>query len=97
MRAAAMGRGSACGSGNSSNSPIAMNWRDKPLVDLVTIVSLIGETTTEAGLRVRPEVDPCQYPLGVVITDAQTAQIQLEPHTFHGEWNYSIRPRVEIH
>ncbi|MGH7665143.1 MAG: ISAzo13 family transposase [Gemmatimonadaceae bacterium] len=75
-------------------SHIAMNWRGKPLVDLVTIVNLIGETTTDLGLRVRAEVDPGRYPMGVVISDAQMAQIQLEPHAFHGDWNYSIRPRA---
>ena len=74
-------------------SHIAMNWRGKPLVDLVTIVSLIGETTTEAGLRVRSEVDPGRYPKDVSISDAQMAQIQLEPHAFHGDWNYTIHPR----
>ena len=75
-------------------SHIAMNWRGKPLVDLVTIVSLIGETTTDGGLRVRSEVDHGRYPMGVVISDEQIAQIQLEPHAFHGDWNYTIRPRV---
>mgnify|MGYP000213684395 CR=1 FL=1 len=76
-------------------SHIAMNWRGKPLVDLVTIISLIGETTSEAGLRVRSEVDLGRYPQGVVISDAQMAQVQLEPHAFHGDWNYTIRPRVK--
>ena len=75
-------------------SHIAMNWRGKPLVDLVTIVSLIGETTTDAGLRVRSEVDTGSYPKGVVISEHQMAQVQLEPHSFHGDWNYTIRPRV---
>ena len=75
-------------------SHIAMNWRGKPLVDLVTIVNLIGETTTDAGLRVRSEVDPGRYPKGVVISDHQMAQVQLEPHPFHGDWNYTIRPRI---
>ncbi|MEK6612247.1 MAG: ISAzo13 family transposase [Gemmatimonadota bacterium] len=78
-------------------SHIAMNWRGKPLVDLVTIISLIGDTTTEDGLRVRSEVDPGLYPNGVVIRDEQMAQIQLEPHTFHGDWNYTIRPRSKTH
>ena len=36
-------------------SHIAMNWRGKPPVDLVTIVSLIGDTTSEDGLPVRSE------------------------------------------
>jgi transposase len=74
-------------------SHIAMNWRGKPLVDLATIVSLIGDTTTDAGLRVRSEIDRGRYPMGVVITDEQMAQIQLDPHPVHGDWNYTIRPR----
>ena len=78
-------------------SHIAMNWRGKPLVDLVTIISLIGDTTTDEGLRVCTEVDPGCYPKGRVVRDEQMAQIQLEPHTFHGEWNYTIRPRRNKH
>jgi len=78
-------------------SYIAMNWRGKPLVDLVTIISLIGDTTTDEGLRVRTEVDPGRYPNGVVIRDEQMAQVHLEPHAFHGDWNYTIRPRRKKH
>ncbi len=43
------------------------------------------------------EVDPGRYPNGVVIRDEQMAQIQLEPHAFHGDWNYTIRPRRKKH
>ena len=78
-------------------SYITANWRGQPLVDLVTIVSLIGDTTTATGLRVKSEVDRGRYPQGVVITDEQMAQVQLEPHAFHGDWNYTIRPRVHTH
>jgi hypothetical protein len=78
-------------------SYITTNWRGQPLVDLVTIVSLIGDTTTATGLRVRSEVDRGRYPQGVAITDQQMAQVQLEPHTFHGDWNYTIRPRAQTH
>jgi hypothetical protein len=78
-------------------SHIAMNWRGKPLVDLATIVSLIGSTTTEAGLRVRSEIDTRQYPKGVVIKDHQMARVKLEPHDFHGDWNYTVRPRSKDH
>jgi hypothetical protein len=46
-----------------------------------------------SGLRVRSEVDPRQYPAGQRITDPQMATIALTPHDFHGEWNYTIRPR----
>ena len=73
-------------------SHIAMNWRGKPLVSLAAIVSLIGATTTQGGLRVRSEVDPGLYPKGVKVTDQQMETLNLEPHAFHGEWNYTIRP-----
>jgi hypothetical protein len=74
-------------------SHIAMNWRGTPLVSVAAIVSLIGSTHNRAGLRVRSEIDPRRYPSGVRVTDAQMATIHLRPHDFHGEWNYTIRPR----
>ncbi len=74
-------------------SHIATNWRGKPLVSLAAIVSLIGSTTTAAGLRVRSEIDHGSYPKGTVVTDEQMAQVNLKPHGFHGDWNYTIRPR----
>ncbi len=77
-------------------SHIAMNWRGTPLVTLATIVSLIGATTTEAGLRIRSEIDPGHYPQGVVITGEQMARVHLEPHVFHGDWNYTIRPQRRL-
>ena len=73
-------------------SHIAMNWRGTPLVSLAAIVSLIGRTTTSAGLRVRSEIDHGHYPLGVPVTEAQMAKVHLTPHRFHGEWNYTIHP-----
>ncbi len=68
-----------------------MNWRGRPLESLATIVSLIGSTKTEGGLRVRSEIDHHSYPKGVAVTDEQMGKIRLEPHAFHGEWNYTIR------
>ena len=73
-------------------SHIAMNWRGTPLVDLATIVSLIGSTHSRAGLRVRSELDRGEYPAGVTVTDAQMATVRLERHRFHGDWNYTIHP-----
>jgi transposase len=71
-------------------SHIAMNWT--PLVNLATIVSLIGSTHSRSGLRVRSEVDRGRYPGGVTVTDAQLATVRLERHRFHGDWNYTIHP-----
>jgi hypothetical protein len=74
-------------------SHIAMNWRGTPLVSLAAIVSLIGSTRSTAGLRVRSELDRGHYPDGVRVSDAQMTQIALEPHRFHGDWNYTIHPK----
>jgi len=77
-------------------SYIAMNWRGKPLTSLAVIVSLIGSTTTAAGLRVRSEIDHGTYPKGTVLTDQQMDQIRLKRHVFHGDWNYTIHPARKL-
>ena len=73
---------------------ITQNWRGKPLVSLEIIVRLIAATTTESGLKVRFEVDPKTYPAGVKVTNREMDAIVLEPHSFHGDWNYTIRPNT---
>lgn len=55
-------------------------------------MSLIAATTTNTGLRVKSHVDPRTYAKGRRISDAQLAEVHLEPHAFHGEWNYTIHP-----
>ncbi len=74
-------------------SYISANWRGRPLTSLVTIVNLIAATRTETGLCVRAEIDKGNYPQGRQITDEEMAQVRLCPHRFHGDWNYTIRPR----
>jgi hypothetical protein len=74
---------------------ISRNWRGQPLVSLAVIVNLIGRTRTATGLRVRCELDHGVYPKGESVTDAQMATLQLAPHRFHGDWNYTINPRRE--
>jgi Rhodopirellula transposase DDE domain len=74
-------------------SYISRNWRGEPLVSLAVIVNLIGATRTVAGLRVRCELDRGAYPKGRDITDAQMSTLYLEPHRFHSDWNYTIRPQ----
>lgn len=74
---------------------ITMNWRGRPLTTLRTIVELIGATTTQTGLSVQAAYDPNWYPKGVKITDAELAAVPLEPHDFHGEWNYTINAQTD--
>jgi len=74
-------------------SYISSNWRGQPLVSLAVIVNLIGATRTATGLRVRCELDRGAYPKGQEVTDAQMAALNLVPHRFHGDWNYTIPPQ----
>jgi hypothetical protein len=72
---------------------ITQNWRGKPLQTFETIVDLIGNTSTAAGLRVKAKLDSRKYRTGVEITKAQMKDLALRPHKFHGEWNYELQPR----
>lgn len=73
-------------------SHISMNWRGRPLVSHEVIVKLIGKTSTQQGLRVKAKLDKRKYPTKIKVSDQEMKQIKLKPHTFHGEWNYSIKP-----
>ena len=73
---------------------ISQNWRGKPLVSHQVIVNLISATTTKTELRVRAEIDPGKYPKGVKVSDEEVASIRIARDEFHGEWNYTILPRL---
>ena len=72
---------------------ICSNWRGEPLRDYETVVHLIAHTTTAKGLRVTCRLDRRRYPIGRKVSDEEYASLNLKPHSFHGEWNYLIRPR----
>jgi hypothetical protein len=70
-----------------------MNWRAQPLTSYRVIVDLISATKTDAGLTVRCERDTNLYPKGIVVSDEERAALNILRAEFHGEWNYTIRPR----
>ncbi len=72
---------------------ITQNWRGKPLRSFETIVDLIANTRTSAGLRIEAGLDEQSYPTGVKVTDAKLRGLFLEKDAFHGEWNYTLIPR----
>ena len=61
------------------------NWRGKPLRTFETIVDLTGNTRTDAGLRVRAELDMRKYPKGVTATNAEMEALSLHRNEFHGD------------
>jgi len=72
---------------------ISSNWRGEPLRDYETIVQLIARTTTAKGLKVTCRLDRRKYPTGRKVADEEMKRLNLERSKFHGEWNYTIRPR----
>ncbi|MCF3948848.1 ISAzo13 family transposase [Acidiphilium iwatense] len=72
---------------------ITQNWRGKPLVSHEVIVQLIASTTTKTGLSIACRIDRGDYEKGIKITNAEMASLNIQHADFHGEWNYTIRPR----
>jgi Rhodopirellula transposase DDE domain len=71
---------------------ISSNWRGEPLRDYETVVNLIAHTTTAKGLTVTCRLDRRKYPTGRTVTKEDMKDVNLQPDTFHGEWNYVIQP-----
>jgi hypothetical protein len=73
---------------------ITENWRGKPLVSRAVIVHLIGNTKTRTGVTITAARDENTDPTGIKVSAAELAAIHLQPDPFHGDWNYTIRPRA---
>jgi hypothetical protein len=73
---------------------ISQNWRGKPLISHEVIINLIAATTSKTGLAIKSGLDPNIYPAGIKVSDEQMAELRLRRDAFHGDWNYSLRPRT---
>jgi len=74
---------------------ISINWRGKPLTSYQAIINLISATTTSTGLKVYARLDENTYETKIAVTDAELANINIERHAFHGDWNYTVTPTIE--
>lgn len=73
---------------------ITKNWRGKPLVSRAMIVNLIGHTKTRTGLEIKAKLDLNSYPTGIKVSDEELAEVNLKRDKFHGDWNYTISPKL---
>ena len=71
---------------------ITQNWRGRPLVSHEVIVNLIANTATRHALKIKAELDHREYPTGTKVSAAELQDVNLKPHSFHGDWNYTISP-----
>jgi Rhodopirellula transposase DDE domain len=69
-----------------------MNWRGRPLISHEVIVNTIAATRTRTGLRVQAALDTRDYPLGVSVSKQRMDALPIQPHPWHGGWNYTIYP-----
>jgi Rhodopirellula transposase DDE domain len=73
---------------------ITANWRGRPLENLEVIVNLIANTHTSKGLTIQADLNVNSYPKGIKVSDEEMSRLNITPADFHGEWNYSIFPRI---
>jgi len=70
---------------------ISMNWKGQPLTDWDVIINFIKNTTTKKGLKIFARLDKNKYEKGKKFSDEEMANIKIEHHEFHPEWNYTIK------
>lgn len=72
---------------------ISINWRAIPLTSLEVVIRLISGTTNEKGLTVTAIKDSNIYPTGIKITKKEIRALNIVHDSFHGNWNYTIKPQ----
>jgi hypothetical protein len=72
---------------------ISMNWKGQPLVSMDVIINLIGNTTSQTGLKVYAMEDRNIYPTKRKISDVEMETINIFKDDTLGKWNYTIKPR----
>lgn len=71
-------------------SYISKNWQGQPLIDIETVIELIGSTTTTTGLKVVCVPDYNKYELGKKISDKEFNSLPIKYLNNLGKRNYVI-------
>lgn len=70
---------------------ISKNWAGQPLIDIETVIDLIGSTTTKQGLKVKCILDENEYPTGIKVDNEEYDRVDIERIDPMPDWNYIIR------
>ncbi|HEX2715836.1 MAG TPA: ISAzo13 family transposase [Candidatus Acidoferrales bacterium] len=73
---------------------ITANWRGRPLETLEVIVNLIANTQTSKGLTIQADLNVNSYRKGIKVSEEEMSRLNIARADFHGEWNYSVLPRI---
>jgi transposase len=71
---------------------ITSNWKGQPLIDVETVIQLIGSTTTTTGLKIICVKDDTVYEIGIKVSDEDFAAINIKNVKSLPTWNYIIFP-----
>ena len=66
-------------------SYISKNFREKPLLTRETVVNLIANTRTKAGLRIESVLDENEYAKGREISEEEISILNISGEAFHPE------------
>ena len=77
-------------------SCISLHWKGEPLVSDETVVQLISTTTTQTGLKIEGMLDETQDECKQKISRAAMKQLNIEFHSVHPRWNYTLHPRGSL-
>lgn len=70
---------------------ISRNWQGQPLIDIPTVINLIGSTTTNNGLTVKCILDENEYQTGIKVSEEYFNNVDIETIEPMLTWNYIIR------
>ena len=69
---------------------ISKSWAGQPLIDVETVIDLIGSTTTKQGLKVKCVLDKNEYKTGIKVSDDEYQRINIKRDEILPDWNYTI-------
>jgi hypothetical protein len=72
---------------------VSKNWAGQSLVDVQSVVDLIGSTRTKSGLEVVCVRDDTEYELSKKVRDEDFLAISLVKIQPFESWNYKILPQ----
>ena len=73
---------------------ISSHWRGQPLIDVKTVIDLIGSTTTSTGLKVICVKDDTIYEIGKKVSDEDFFNLNIKKDDNFPTWNYIISPSL---
>ena len=73
---------------------ISSHWRGQPLIDIKTVIDLIGSTTTTTGLIVKCVKDDNIYEIGKKVADEDFSKLNIKRDDDFPNWNYIISPSI---